>query len=117
MGPRERESRVGVPDAVATMVTNAAAPAAAYESAIERSAAKLERWMVDHEYKGYEPFDGLTSYLRPLTFHTVFGERLLQQTVRQSPINLRPLLGVKPLQSTKGMGYIAAGYLKLFERG
>jgi rhamnogalacturonyl hydrolase YesR len=38
----------------------------------------------------------------------------LQQAVRQSPINIRPLVGVKPLPSTKGRGYMAAGYLKLF---
>jgi hypothetical protein len=117
MGPRKRESRVRVSDTVATMITTAVTSAAPYAPAIERSLTKLERWMVDHDYKGYEPFDGLMSFLRPLTLHTVFGERVLQQTVRQSPINLRPLFGVKPLRSTKGMGYIAAGYLKLFERG
>jgi rhamnogalacturonyl hydrolase YesR len=33
------------------------------------------------------------------------------QLIRQSPINLRPLMGVKPLDSTKGRGYMAHGYL------
>ena len=36
------------------------------------------------------------------------------QAVRQSPVNLRPLLGIKPLPSTKGRGYMAAGYLEMF---
>lgn len=81
---------------------------------LEESIAKLERWVVSHQYKGYEPFDGLSSYLRPLACGSLLGERLLQQLVRQSPINLRPLLGVKPLDSTKGRGYLAWGWLALF---
>ena len=75
------------------------------------SLKRLERWIEEHDYKAYEPFDGLSSPLRPLTFGTLLGDRLLLQLIRQSPINLRPLLGVKPLPSTKGRGYMAAGYL------
>src|SRR5262249_44235363 len=44
-----------------------------------------------------------------------FAERLLIQLVRQSPINLRPLLGVKPAQSTTARGYFACGYLKTYQ--
>jgi hypothetical protein len=38
---------------------------------------------------------------------------MLLQVGRQSPINLRPLLGIKPLESTKGRGYMAWGYLAM----
>ncbi|HXJ56706.1 MAG TPA: glycoside hydrolase family 76 protein, partial [Verrucomicrobiae bacterium] len=65
-------------------------------------------------YRGYEPFDGLSSWFRPLTFGTLLGERLLMQLIRQSPINLRPIMGVKPKDSTKGRGYMASGYLYRF---
>lgn len=82
---------------------------------IRDSANKVEKWIEDHNYKGYEPFDGLSSPLRRFTFGSLLGERLLQQLVRQSPINLRPALGVRPLDSTKGRGYIAWGYTKLFK--
>ena len=75
----------------------------------------LERWVEGHDYRSYEPFDGLSSFLRPLTFKSLFAERLLQQLVRQSPVNLRPLLGVKPQESTKGRGYMAWGYLEMFK--
>src|SRR5215467_15270349 len=74
----------------------------------------VQKWVEQHHYKGYEPFDGLCSYLRPLTFRTQLGEQLLQQVGRQSPINLRPILGVKPMESTKGRGYMAWGYLLNF---
>jgi hypothetical protein len=70
-------------------------------------------WVEKNNYRGYEPFDGLSSPLRALTFKNLLAERLLQQAVRQSPINLRPLVGIKPLDSTKGQGMMAWGYLLL----
>jgi len=76
---------------------------------------KVEKWVEDQDYKGYEPFDGLSSFLRPLTFGNLFLDRLLLQLVRQSPVNLRPFLGIKPLSSTKGRGYMAWGYLTMFK--
>lgn len=75
------------------------------------SLLRLEKWIEKRDYKGYEPFDGLSSFLHPLTFGNAFLERLLQQLVRQSPVNLRPFLGVRPQDSTKGRGYMARGYL------
>ncbi len=81
---------------------------------IESSINRVQRWVEKNEYRGYEPFDGLSSCLRPLTAGNVFAERLLQQLVRQSPVNLRPLIGVKAKDSTKGRGYMAWGYLKRY---
>jgi rhamnogalacturonyl hydrolase YesR len=78
---------------------------------ISTSIQKVQKWVEDHGYKGYEPFDGLSSWFRPLTFGNLLGERLLMQLIRQSPINLRPIMGVKPKDSTKGRGYMAHGYL------
>jgi hypothetical protein len=75
---------------------------------------KVQLWVEQHSYRGYEPFDGLSSYLRPLTFGNRFGEVLLQQIGRQCPINLRPIIGIKPQESTKGRGYMAWGHLLRF---
>jgi rhamnogalacturonyl hydrolase YesR len=82
---------------------------------ITSSIQKIEKWVEDHNYKGYEPFDGLSSVFRPLTFGNLFLDRLLLQLIRQSPINLRPLFGVKPLDSTIGRGYMAWGYCHMFK--
>lgn len=82
---------------------------------VYQSLKKVEKWVEDHDYKGYEPFDGLSSWFRPLTFGNLFLDRLLLQLIRQSPINLRPIFGVKPLDSTIGRGYMAWGYCKMFE--
>jgi len=79
------------------------------------SVNKLEKWLEGHNYKGYDPADGLTSFLRPLTFGNLYLDRLLQQLIWRSPINLRPLLGVKRLDSLIGRGYIARAYLIMFK--
>ena len=39
----------------------------------------------------------------------------LQQGVRRFPINLRPLLGIDKSRSTKGMGFIAKGFMRMHE--
>jgi hypothetical protein len=78
-----------------------------------KSVDSVQQWVEEAEYKGYEPFDGLSTPLRALTFKNLLAERILQQAVRQSPINIRPLIGIKPLDSTKGRGMMAWGYLLL----
>jgi len=74
----------------------------------------LQSWLERTNYKAYDPFDGLSSFLRPLTFGFKLPQQVLQQFVRRNPFNLRPYLGIKPHTSTKGMGFLASGYLKLF---
>jgi rhamnogalacturonyl hydrolase YesR len=81
---------------------------------IHGSLQRVEKWIEDHRYQAFEPFDGLSSPLGRLTRVSPLLDRLLQQVGRQSPINFRPLLGIKPLPSTKGRGYMAAGYLNLY---
>lgn len=79
------------------------------------SIARLDAWLEGHDYAAYDPFDGLSSWVRPLAV-TPFSRQVLQQGVRRFPWNLRPLLGIKPATSTKGVGYLARAYLKLYRR-
>jgi len=81
---------------------------------IQQSVIALEKWLQDHKYEGYEPYDGITSYLRALTFGTCFAERVLEQGVLRCPFNIRPLLGVKVNKSASGMGLLARGYLRMW---
>jgi hypothetical protein len=81
---------------------------------VVRSLGLVGRWVEMRDYRGYEPFDGLSSWIRPLTFGNALAGRLLQQAVRQCPWNLRPWLGVGVKDSTKGRGYMARGYLTLY---
>jgi polysaccharide biosynthesis protein VpsJ len=80
-------------------------------SMLQDSIDNLQAWVEARNYKGYDPGDGLNSYLRPLAFGHGLAERVLVQAVWKSPFNLRPLLGIKPMDSSKGRGYMAAGYL------
>lgn len=81
---------------------------------IENSVDRLARWVEAHDYKAYDPGDGNTSFLHALTFNNLLLERLLQQAVYRAPFNLRPWLGISPHTSTKGMGYMAWGYVRMF---
>lgn len=81
-------------------------------SELRNAACRLDAWLRCHQYRAYDPFDGLNSWLRPFAIGA-FGRQLLQQGVRRFPFNARPLLGIKPSVSSKGFGYLARAYLKL----
>ncbi len=78
---------------------------------LEMSTANVASWVEDQHYKGYDPGDGLNSILRPLAFGNRLAERVLLQVIWKLPFNLRPVVGIKPMDSTKGRGYMAWGYL------
>jgi hypothetical protein len=81
---------------------------------IMESIGRLSAWLEKNDYRGYDTFDGLSSkFLRPLTFETKFLRTVLQQGVRRFPLNVRPLLGIPKSRSTKGMGYLAKGFMRL----
>src|SRR5208282_5292202 len=83
---------------------------------VEDSLLKLEKCVVEHKFSAYDPFDGLSSPLASfLTFNNPILRMAFQQGVRRCPINLRPLLGIKPAVSTKAMGFFAQGYLLLYQ--
>jgi rhamnogalacturonyl hydrolase YesR len=76
-----------------------------------RSLDGVQHWVETHDYRGYDPGDGSTSWLRHFTFGNSFAKRVLQQVIWKSPVNIRPLVGIRPGDSTKGRGFIAWAYL------
>lgn len=86
------------------------------EGPILSSLLQLSKWLERNDYEAYDPFDGLSStILRPLTFNSRNLLTALQQGVRRFPVNLRPFLGVKRSRSTKAMGFLARGFLRLHQ--
>ncbi len=83
-------------------------------TSIQDSLERLSSWVVHHGYRAYDPGDGQMSFLRALTFNSPKLERLLTAAVLRSPFHIRPLIGIRPHTSTKGMGYMAWGYLRRF---
>ena len=88
----------------------------AVKSQLIDSMRRLFDWLEKNDCRGYDAFDGLNArFVRPLTFETKFLRTVLQQAVRRFPLNLRPLLGVAKGHSTKGMGFLARGFIRLHE--
>ena len=87
---------------------------AAVKSAIYKSIEQLSHWLEENDYRGYDTFDGLNArFVRPLTFDNKFLRQVLQQAVRRFPLNLRPVLGITREHSSKGMGFLARGFIRL----
>lgn len=83
---------------------------------IRLSIERLSRWLEENDYRGYDTFDGLNArFLRPLTFETKFLRTVLQQGVRRLPVNMRPMLGITKEHSSKGMGFLARGFIRFHE--
>jgi hypothetical protein len=81
---------------------------------VRTSLLRLSQWLEAHSYEGYDTFDGLNArFVRFLTFEQPLLRIVLQQGVRRFPLNLRPILGVRRSRSTKGMGFLAIGFIRL----
>ncbi len=83
------------------------------ESAKE-SAEAVARWVEEKNYRAYDPGDGSLSFLRHLTLNIHFLQRILTAVVLRSPFHIRPWIGIRPHTSTKGMGYMAWGHVKMY---
>jgi len=87
----------------------------AFKDSLLESILRLSRWLEENDYRGYDTFDGLSAFVRPLTFETRFLRTVLQQGVRRFPLNLRPVLGIPAAHSSKGMAFLARGFMRLHD--
>ena len=86
------------------------------DQTIREASAKLDKWVEDNGFQGWDPYDALNSRVLKLL---TFGSRLLGvggvQLLRRSPVNLRPLLGIEKGYNPKGMGLFFASYLRRYQ--
>jgi hypothetical protein len=79
---------------------------------------KLSSYCNKQEFKGYDPYDGLTStFFRSLP---VIGKNRLArliwiQSFKKSPFNLRPLFGIRKDYNPKALGLFLSGYVSLYK--
>lgn len=67
------------------------------------------------DYAGYDPYDALNSPLiRRIGAKSKFVRMAATQLLRRSPINFRPLLGIRKGHNAKGIGLFLWGYVKLY---
>lgn len=82
---------------------------------LQASLQALEGWVIANDFKGWDPFDALRS---PVLSKLTFGNRQLGQLwvqlFKHSPINLRPLFGVRKGYNPKGMGLLLSTYARRF---
>lgn len=99
-------------ETVETKESDVAAVPLSMEERVRESTRLLHGWLVAHDFSAFDPFEGLNSWLRPLAFATK-PRQVLQKSIRMSPLDPRPVLGIKPHRSTKAIGYLVRAYLKL----
>ena len=100
------------------MVKRWASTSTERSDAIDAAVAQIRSWGEARDWRGYDPYDGLNSPFAPaLTLGRPLGRRLLTQAVKRSPINLRPLLRIKPGTNAKAIALVASGYARLAAAG
>ncbi|MFI9649187.1 hypothetical protein ACIHAA_23175 [Streptomyces sp. NPDC052040] len=73
---------------------------------------RLFGWADARDWAGPDPYDGLTGPLGRAAVHRVLRQALLQ-TVKRSPLDLRPALGIRPLRTATATGTAATACARL----
>lgn len=83
---------------------------------IYKALLEIEKWIEDNQYKSYDPYDALDSPLAELIPENCkLVKRIFTQINKFSPINLRPLVGVRKKISVKACAYLASAYTRLYK--
>lgn len=89
----------------------------AIETECERALGRLVRYCRNEGWAGYDPYDGLNSPLiKALTFNSKTLRTVATQLNKRSPVNFRPLLGIRKEFNPKGVA-LAARALIVLSRG
>lgn len=81
---------------------------------ITASLEKLRVYIEGQDFKGYDPYDTLTSFL-PLKAFGKFPAAVATQIQKRNPINIRPLLGIRKDYNPKGIGLLLHAYVRMQE--
>jgi hypothetical protein len=84
-------------------------------ASIDDAVSRIRAWGESRDWCGYDPYDGLNSPAAAiLSGGTAIGRRLLTQAVKLSPINVRPLLTIRPARNAKAIALVASGYARVY---
>jgi len=73
----------------------------------------LESFVQRGGFKGWDPFDALNSpLLRSLSLGLKYPRIAFTQALKMLPVNLRPVLGIRPSFNPKGLGLFLSGTLR-----
>ena len=75
----------------------------------------LDSWIEGQGFRGWDPHDALNSpFIRRLTLRNRVAGIFWLQLVKESPVNLRRLLGIPKGHNPKGMGLFLASYARKY---
>jgi hypothetical protein len=78
-----------------------------------RAAGALERWGNSRGWRGPDPYDGLNATrLRPALKRSALPLRLLTQAVKRSPLDIRPVLGIRSGLSAATLAHVISAYAR-----
>lgn len=85
---------------------------------IYNSFTLLENYCENQSFKGWDPYDGLNSWViqKTLLGRSRFFRLAWIQLFKRNPINLRPLFGIKKEYNPKGLGLFLIGYCNLYTK-
>ena len=82
----------------------------------QTATASLRRYVESRAFSGYDPYDAMNSpLLRALTLGLPKGRIFWTQILRRLPVNLRPLLGIRPGRNPKALGLFLMSYTRLLK--
>jgi hypothetical protein len=85
---------------------------------IEKSFDCLQKYCETEGFKGWDPYDGLNSWViqKTLLGKSRFFRLVWIQLFKRNPINLRRLFGIKKEFNPKGLGLFLMGYCNLYKK-
>ena len=83
------------------------------QSDIKTSFNKLKQYIEKEQFKGYDPYDTLLSWV-PFHWLGKWGPVLAIQFQKRNPINIRPLLGIPKDKNPKAIGLLLHAYSMLW---
>ena len=82
---------------------------------IQNSFNQLENYIIKENYRGYDPYDTLNSWI-PFKKLGKWSPILTTQLQKLNPINIRPLIGIKKEYNPKAMGLFLQAYSILYKK-
>ncbi len=76
---------------------------------IKNAINKLSNYIINNNFKGYDPYDALTSPLFKKIKNPMIGA-IITQIFKKNPINLRNLFAIKPQDIPKGLGLMLKAF-------
>jgi len=81
---------------------------------IEQSLNDLENYIIKENFRGYDPYDTLTSWV-PLKLLGKWPSAIATQIQKRNPVNIRPILGIRKGINPKAYGLFLQAYSLLYK--